>query len=156
MSLSFEELRLAPIMEKRARELAAQFPGLIRYTSGRRTMHDQARVMVMNHLQDKTYLARTYKNGILFQNVVSKRLSAEDMIEALYDLFTSDPSVIDARHAHGNAVDLRPLEYENGEPTAIGAQVIDWIKACPDTVDFRTREGRLRRWHWACTPSTEV
>lgn len=157
MSLTVDQCRLAPVMDKRARELQAEFPGLVRYTSGLRTLYEQAHAMAVNHLQDPVrYLTSQYKSGYLFLAAVGELRTVEAIAVKLHDMIQEDPTLIDARHAKGNAVDILPLEYSDGTPTIVGVQVIAWIKACPDTIDFRTREGKLRRWHWACRDSAEV
>lgn len=157
MSLSVDECRLAPVMDKHARALQKEFPELVRYTSGRRTLYEQAHAMAVNHVQDPVrYLTSQYRNGFLFLAAVNELRTVEQIAVKLFDLFTENPTLIDARHAKGNAVDILPLEYSDGTPTIVGERVIEWIKSCPDTIDFRTREGKLRRWHWACRDSAEV
>jgi hypothetical protein len=83
--------------------------------------------------------------------------SVDEVVEVFYDLMTAQPTLIRSPHLWGDAVDLRPMEDMAAIPTHTGQRVLDWIRACSDTVDFRTREGKkLRRWHWACTRSVEV
>ena len=82
--------------------------------------------------------------------------SVDEVTEVLYDVMEARPALIRSPHLWGHAVDLRPMEDATGHPTPIGAQVMAWIRACGDTEDFRTREGRLRRWHWAVRRATEV
>lgn len=160
MSLTIAQMDLAPVMERRARELDLQFPGLIAFISGRRTVHAQASAMASNHLLDpKTYLMNNYMKSAEFLYALREAPTAdsiEEVTEVFYALMIADPTLIRTPHFLGNAVDLRRMEEANGEPTPSGRQVIAWIKACPDTVDFRTREGKLRRWHWACAASKEV
>ena len=160
MSLTIAQMELAPVMEMRARELELEFPGLIAFVSGRRTVHAQASAMASNHLLDpKTYLMNNYMNAAEFLYALSQAPGAdsiEEVTEVFYNLMMADPSLIRTPHFLGNAVDLKRMEELNGEPTPDGKRVIAWIKACPDTADFRTREGKLRRWHWACAPSKEA
>ena len=155
--LTIERLRLAPIMERRARELELAFPGLIRWTSGRRTVMEQARAMAVNHLHDPLgYMTRTYLRAHLFLDALSMGPAAThvDAVTAVfYQVMVTNPDAVRSTHFDGHAVDLDPMEERDGNPTPDGQQVILWIKTCPDTVDFRTREGNLRRWHWACRAS---
>ena len=152
MSLRIDELRLAPIMKQRATELADAFPDLIRWTSGRRTIHEQAHAMAVNHTLDpKGYMMRSYVHAGDFLGALSARpwaTSIDEITEVFYDVMTEHPGMLLSPHLDGNAVDLQPMEYADGMPTTDGQRVIDWIKACPDTVNFRTREGHLKRWHW--------
>jgi hypothetical protein len=154
MSLTIEEMQLAPIMERRARELDLAFPGLIAFTSGRRSAHAQAHAMAVNHLLDpKAYLMRQYIHAADFIAALAERPhadSVDEVTEVFYDLMVQNPMLVQSGHLSGDCVDLRPMELANDEPTVQGGLVILWIRACPDTTDFRTREGKLRRWHWRC------
>ncbi len=160
MSLTIQELQLAPVMEMRARELELAFPGEITFTSGRRTVHEQAHAMAVNHLQDpKSYLMRQYVHAaeLLMSLVSPVDLSVDEITERLYDVMMDRPYLVRSPHLDGNAVDLLPMEEVDGLPTLSGSLVMGWIKSCADTTDFRTREGPvLHRWHWACVPSEEV
>ncbi len=159
MSLTIQELQLAPVMEMRARELELAFPGEITFTSGRRTVHEQAHAMAVNHLQDpKSYLMRQYVHAaeLLMSLVSPVDLSVDEITERLYDVMIDRPYLVRSPHLDGNAVDIRPLEDTDGHTTEDGLKVHAWIKACPDTTDFRTREGGLHRTHWACVPSSEA
>ncbi len=152
MSLTIAQMDLAPVMEMRARELELAFPGLIHWTSGRRTMYAQARAMAVNHLHDTArYLISQYTNGKRFVAALEAApltRSVEGVTNIFYDLMIREPGLIQSKHFTGHAVDMEPIEDANDTPTAEGNQVISWINACPDTEDFRTREGTLPRWHW--------
>lgn len=158
MALTIAELRLAPIMELRARELALAFPG-VEYVSGLRTPFEQARAMAVNHCLDpKKYLVSQYHRAAEFLDALRLNPDADtvdEVTEVFYRLLIQQPELIRTPHLTGHAVDPRRMEEKDGNPTPIGQQVIDWIRACPDTIDFRTREGNLRRWHWACRAREE-
>ena len=154
MGLRIDALHLSLIMERRARELALAFPDLITYTSGRRDAQAQAHAMAVNHLQDpRSYLLRQYVHGGEFLVQLRDNPAADsvdEVTEVFYETLLARPELIRSPHLTGDAVDRRPLEQADGQPTGQGILVIQWIRRCPDTVDFRTREGSLRRWHWAC------
>jgi hypothetical protein len=159
MSLTIAECHLAPVMELRARELELAFPGLITFTSGRRTLHEQAQAMAVNHVQDpQSYLVRQYIHASDFLHALSglDHYSVDEITEAIYAILVARPFLVSSPHLDGNAVDLRPMELPTGQPTIHGGEVIEWIRARPETTDFRTREGKLRRWHWACVPAVET
>ena len=160
MSLTIAMMDLAPIMEKRARELELAFPNLIHWTSGKRTVYAQARAMAVNHLHDPVrYLVSQYTNGKRFLQALEMGPltgSIEGVTNIFYELMIREPDLIHSSHYTGNAVDIQPIEDANGKPTADGDKVIAWINDCPDTEDFRTREGTLPRWHWQCKASAEV
>ncbi len=161
MSLTFAQMDLTPLMEQRARELDAAFPSLIHWTSGRRTVYAQARAMAVNHLHDPLrYLVSQYTNGKRFVEALSmdamNHSSVESVTNIFYELMIRNPDLIHSTHYEGRAVDIQPIEDANNEPTLDGTRVILWINACPDTEDFRTREGTLPRWHWAVHALIEV
>ena len=157
MSLTIEQMRLAPIMEMRARELDLAFPGLITFTSGRRTVFDQAQAMAVNHLHDPlSYLKRTYVHAselLTALEMAASISSVSEVTQVFYEAMIRNPLLVQSPHLEGNAADLHPMEDSDGDPTPDGQQVILWIKTCPDTVEFLTREGNLPRWHWACRAS---
>lgn len=158
MSKTIEDLKLSPVMRRRAEELQSLFPQVV-YTSGRRTLHDQALAMATNHIQDKSYIQRTYVHAADILTAIEKNAldhSVDSIYAAIYAVLEEDPSLVKSAHLSGDAVDLVPMETKDGLMTPIGLQVADWIKCCADTTDFRVREGNLRRWHWACTASKEV
>jgi hypothetical protein len=152
--MTIHEMHLAPLMRFRAEQLQAKVPA-VQYLSGRRNVRSQANAMATNHLEDATYLVTTYRNGRLFLEAiqrlpVSAHRSHTHIAKALEGLMSEQPHLLQWTHKDGNAVDLLPMEDANGQPTREGQHVISWIRACPDTTDFRIREGKLVRWHWAC------
>ena len=160
MSLTIAELQLAPIMELRARELQLAFPGLVEYVSGRRTMHEQAHAMAVNHLlAPRSYMMNQYHRAADFLDALRQQPDADtvdEITEVFYQLMVQHPELIKSPHLAGSAVDPRRLEDDKGNPTPVGSEVINWIRACPDTIDFRTRESGIRRWHWACRSNGTV
>lgn len=157
MSKTIDELNLAPLMRMRAEELLTKFPE-VRFTSGRRTLHEQAHAMAVNYMQDPQFIIRTYVRAAELMSAIQEanvKGSVDSLTEVIYDTLQAAPGLVKGPHLDGHAVDLRPMEFAN-KPTPIGQQVIDWIKMCPDTTDFRDREGGLIRWHWACVPGKEV
>jgi len=158
MSKTISELQLAPLMDVRARELLHRFPMVV-YSSGRRTLHEQAHAMAVNHIQDSGYLMRTYFHAaelLRAINLYSLPHSIDSVTDAIYWTLMDDSTLVKGPHLTGDAVDIVPMESVDGTPTPAGQEVIEWIKSCPDTTDFRTRENQLRRWHWACVPPVEI
>lgn len=160
MSLTISDMCLAPTMARNAIALELAFPGLITWTSGRRTLHEQARAMATNHLLDpRAHLVQTYMHASDFLEALRKQPHAdmvEEITEIFYTLMQADPSLVRSAHLLGNACDMRRLEESSGEPTPDGRRVVEWIQACPETADFRRREGKRRIWHWACVASATV
>lgn len=160
MSLTIDQMHLNPVMDRCARELEHEFPGLITFTSGRRDDHQQAHAMAVNHVLDpKHYLMRQYVNASEFLCCLTEHpeaTSIDEITELFYQLLVQTPLLVQSPHRSGGAVDLRPMEQPNGEPTEEGARVILWIRARRETTDFRTREGKLKRWHWACALTVDA
>jgi hypothetical protein len=161
--MRIEYLNLSPTMEQRARELQAVYP-FVEYTSGRRTITQQASAMAVNIVRadDRQWIAKTYRNGARLQRVVDTSvgvLAVGTLTHALMQEMRQMPPdelYTLSKHFQGDAVDLQPLEDEWGIVTADGAHVVDWIRACPDTTQFLKREGGLRRWHWSCAESQVI
>lgn len=160
MGLSIAQLCLAPVMERRARELELAFPGQIQYVSGLRTPFEQARAMAANHLlEPRSFLVNQYIHASEFLEALRLNPDADtvdEVTEVFHTLLLQNPDLVKSPHLTGHAVDPRRMEERDGTPTPIGRQVVDWIRACPDTIDFRMRESGLRRWHWACAASRPV
>ncbi len=158
---TIDELDLDPIMKSRAEELRAKCPWVI-YTSGRRNLEQQARAMAQNHIADpQTYLVKTYTQGKVFlASIVDMapvdQRSIEKVTNAIATVLKEQPNLLHWRHQDGTCVDIQPVEDAFGEPTEKGQEVIRFIRNCPDTVTFLTREGGLRRWHWECRKAQPV
>jgi len=151
--MTIDQLQLAPVMERQARALQTAFPNVV-YISGRRDLARQAQAMAANYIQDpQGYLVHNYIHAAELQAAVDAQrevTSLDGIAHLFYTVMEGDPSLVRSPHLDGDAVDLLPMEDAHGQSTAEGNEVIDWIQACPDTTDFRMREGRLVRWHWAC------
>src|SRR5574337_560239 len=148
MAKTIAEMNLSPVMKSRAEELVSMFPN-VKFTSGRRTLHEQAHAMAVNYIQDKQFLTRTYIHAAELMQAVEQcdtPNSVDGITEALYQTLEENPDLVKGPHLSGDAVDIAPMEI-GGLPTPTGMCVIEWIKKCPDTTDFRTREGNLSRWH---------
>lgn len=151
---------LAPVMQRRARELQAVEPTVV-YLSGRRDLKAQAHAMACNVVSDRHWIRKTYKRAATLQTAVDQHPEATTVaaLEAvLYATLTAlSPADVDAvsDHLRGNAVDLAPMEAA-GLLTDDGMRVVRWIRACPDTKWFTQREGGKIRWHWSVHESAEV
>lgn len=139
-------------MRANAGALQALYPSVV-YISGRRNAAAQANAMAGNHLQDPHALAATYKNGAVFLAAIERLPKSAQgkrthIAQAIEGLLISQPHLLEWKHKDGNAVDLQPMEDAMAQPTALGRLVLTWIRECPETVYFTTREGGLVRWHW--------
>lgn len=157
--MTFTQLNLSPLMEQRAKELQAAYP-IVQYISGRRSLESQAHAMAINYLQDpRSYLSRNYVHAAELQSALDTQShgnSVAAIAQIILTAMETNPALVQSPHLHGDAVDLIPLEYLDGDLTPTGQEVMGWIRDCPDTVDFRTREGKLVRWHWSVRSSAEI
>lgn len=158
--MTIDELKLDAIMRFRAEQLQAKVPS-VEYISGRRGPSAQAWAMAGNHLEDASYLAKTYKNGRTFLEAIHRMSVGQqknrwEISNTIHRLLVSQPELLHWTHRDGTAVDLVPLETPDGQLTEDGKKAVAFIESCPDTVYFTRREGTLRRWHWECQKAAET
>ena len=162
--MTLSDCDLAPPMHDAAQKLLLVFP-FVQFTSGRRSLEDQAMTMAENILKarDRNWIRQTYKRAAELQTWVDLHPEITDeeaLAEGLHATLVSmgDEASKVSDHLTGMAVDLKPMERlivmkdlsKVWVETEEGRQVIEWIRAYHATKTFLTREGGLRRWHWAC------
>lgn len=159
--MNLEQLRLSPYTLEQARKLKERFPFLV-FTSGRRSLEDQARVMAANVMKNRQWIKQTYREGHLIQPVVDQAPQGASQVQlegliynrmlALNDLETMKISA----HLTGDAFDIQPVVDKEGLPTSEGFEVVDFIRR--DLRDSRLllREGGLVIWHCQFPRSVEV
>jgi len=157
--MNIAAMGLTPRMAARATELQTAFPTVV-YTSGRRTLQAQAHAMAVNTTMNRNFIRQTYVHAALLQTTIDAHPEAVE-VSQIENLLVADMNALApadlnriSRHLTGDAVDLLPMEDDTGTPTDVGAQVIAWIKACPDTDIMLLREAGLVKWHWQITPSS--
>ena len=145
--MTIEELQLEPIAEQAARLLKQKHPN-IQFTSGRRTVAQQAHAMAANivSLNDRQWIEKTYLAGAKLQKWVDDHPNAVtvDQITAglleTMNAMTDDERLRISRHLTGRAFDVRPVTQNAG---AIKAD----ISALPGLQKFLEKEGGHVRWH---------
>ena len=137
------ELNLEPDVAAKARELLASHPGVV-FTSGRRTVAQQARAMSSNVLLNRRYIGATYRDSAvirLMQQWVDTHPEAKTLTALTVGLNRILRAVPEGELSHislhlvGRAFDVAP-----------GSCPEQAIRDLKPTV-FLTHEGGLTRWH---------
>lgn len=145
--MTIEELQLEPIADHGARLLQQKHPN-IEFTSGRRTIAQQAHAMASNivSLHDRQFIGKTYFAGAKLQQWVDAHPNAVtvDAISAgllgVMNGMAEDEVLKISRHLTGRAFDVRPVTQNAG---AIKAD----IRALPGLNKFLEKEAGHVRWH---------
>ena len=145
--MDIEQLNLEPVAEAGARKLKELFPH-IDFTSGRRSLRDQARAMSQNVTLNNSWIYQTYTGSeaaISLQDYVDHHLNQtakhyEDAFTTILEKFSSDQLTRLSKHLGGQAFDIRPT-----------TQDADAIKTTAHSLTgltkFLDKEGGLVRWH---------
>lgn len=141
--MTISELDLQPDVRAKAEELLRAQPHVV-FTSGRRTIQDQARAMSQNVVQNRRYVAETYRASRI-RDMLQRWLTAhpeavtEAQIAAGFEHILSAVPATELRHlsAHliGRAFDIQPHSASVGAVQALGPR------------QFLTHEAGLVRWH---------
>lgn len=145
--MTIEELQLAPVAKEAAEKLQAKYPHLV-FTSGRRTVPQQARAMAANIVKtgNRQWIAQTYLAGAKLQqwvnnhpNTVSLEVIANGLERVLLNMSEGERLKI-SRHLTGHAFDVQPV-------TKDAAAIKNFIRQLPGLHKFLEREGGAIRWH---------
>jgi hypothetical protein len=150
--VNLNQLLLDDDVQAVARELWEGFPG-IQFTSGRRTLQDQAHAMAENVALNRRWIVQTYARSLASvdcQSWVDNNPDATttEQIAAglLHSLNLLSKQALDklSKHLIGRAFDVQPMAYPDG--LAVKA----WLKAKAAQMNgkFLEREGGLLRWHF--------
>jgi hypothetical protein len=142
-----DRLDLVEVARTAAYALRAKFP-TVRFTSGRRTLADQARAMAQNIVAQRDYIKATYAPGraaSACQAWVDANPTATTAVtialglQATLDALPPNDAYALSLHLTGRAFDILP----DGNVAPIRAA----LKAMPGFVQFLEKEGKLTRWH---------
>lgn len=164
LSVTIAQMKLSPNARKGAEWAKTRHPNLV-FTSGRRDVRDQARVMANNVTKyGRGWLIATYKptpilktlNGWLDANpsVADSKTIADGFYDCLLACHSTDLSAV-SRHLTGDAWDAQwPASNEEGE--RIAADIRQQMPAEYGLDKVITREGALRVIHVQFAASVEV
>jgi hypothetical protein len=143
--MTIEELNLEPAAKKAATILLEKFPQL-KFTSGRRSVFQQAHAMAGNVVKKRDWIGKTYLAAGKLQKWVDNHPEAKtvDAITAGLEKTMNDMPKAEllkiSRHLVGKAFDVRPV-------TANAKAIKAFIKTLPGLHKFLDKEGGLSRWH---------
>jgi hypothetical protein len=150
MGLTVAQMKLEPVAHEAALRLQKSCPG-VQFTSGRRTMQDQARAMTANLRSNVRWIGQTYTHGQALQAWVDRHvhhMTWDELEQGLFEQLMAMPNAHQiSRHLTGLAFDVLPMTDHDGMPTANGRAVMDFIQNELQPRRFLTREGGLIRWH---------
>lgn len=144
------ELDLAEPALGVALALEAAFP-FVEFTSGRRSLAEQAQVMAENVVRNPRWIVQTYKAckaSTACQDWCDRHIGAPlaalsaGLLSVLCALPESEVKRV-SKHLAGLAFDVRPIAGPEGLPVAV------WLRLKVATLGgkFLEREGGLTRWH---------
>lgn len=143
--MTIEEMDLQPAAKKAATILQSKHPN-IQFTSGRRSLSQQAHAMAANVIKNRKWIGQTYLAGAKLQKWVDQHPEAKTVDQITAGLaqvmkgMPEDELMKISRHLTGRAFDVRPV-------TANAAAVKADILKLPGLHKFLDKEGGLVRWH---------
>ncbi len=170
-----QDLQLAPVALQGASILYDAFWEVLTFTSGARTLEEQARAMAHNVQRNRRYIAETYTRKDRPSHAVAtalqvwvdghpQALTTTELASGFLDVLNELPhGRLISYHCwriNGQpaslAFDLEPLEDLQGFTTLVGHEVRQAIQALPGLDAFVTREGGLHIWHVQFAPPITV
>lgn len=144
---TIEALHLEETARNAAKILKAEHPNIV-FTSGRRTVADQAHAMASNIVKsgNRHWIGQTYLAGQKLQHWVDQHPQAKTVDEITAGLtsvmngMTDDERAHLSKHLIGRAFDVQPV-------TQNAAAIEADINKLPGKTKFLTKEGGLVRWH---------
>lgn len=146
--LSIDDLDLAEYAKSGAVSLQTKYPDTV-FTSGRRTIQQQADAMAHNVASNRQWIKQTYKASPqrdALQKWVDDNPDATDEsdisagLKSVMDGWTDDQKGNFSRHIVGLAFDVQPVD-ENAD------EIKDYIRKLPHLHKFLDKEGGLTIWH---------
>ena len=143
--MTIEELQLEPVAKNAATILHSKYPQL-EFTSGRRSIFQQAHAMARNVVLNRKWISQTYLAGAKLQQWVDKHPGAKTVDAITAGLEQTMKTMPEAellkisRHLTGKAFDVRPV---TANATAIKADILKLL----GVINSSTKEGGLVRWH---------
>jgi hypothetical protein len=143
--MTIEELQLAPVAKNAATILQSKHPQ-IEFTSGRRSIFQQAHAMANNVAVNRKWIGQTYLAGAKLQQWFDRHPEAKTVdaitagLEQTMNAMPEAELLKISRHLTGKAFDVRPV---NANAAAIKADIL----RLPGLHKFLDKEGGLLRWH---------
>lgn len=147
--MNIADLDLAEPALSAAKALLAAHPAVL-FTSGRRSVDEQASAMAGNIVSNRRWIAETYVSTYqaaqlqawVAQHPEAARASAiAQGLAAIMTPWTDAQKGALSKHFSGEAFDVQPMTGPEGDA------VMETIRSLPHLTKFLTREGGLTRWH---------
>ncbi|MBE2260944.1 MAG: hypothetical protein IAE88_18965 [Rhodobacteraceae bacterium] len=144
------DLQLRASAEAAAQKLLAQFPNDVKFTSGRRSISQQAAAMAENVVKNRNYIESTYRDTperAQLQQWVDDHPAATKApeiaagLESVMNAWTPAQQQNISRHVTGDAFDIQPVAGPQG------AKIKDAIKKLPKLNWYTFVEAGLPIWH---------
>lgn len=150
--MKLSDLILVEPVQTVARDLAMVFPDVF-FSSGRRTLEQQAYAMADNVVVNRKWIAQTYVASLasaacqacVDANPTEMKVSKiVELLLGVLKAFPEDQLIHLSRHLSGRAFDVDPVDGAKGE------NIKAWLhmRAAQVGGKFLEREGGLRRWHF--------
>jgi hypothetical protein len=145
--MTIDELQLEPVARQAATILKNKHPKL-EFTSGRRTVRQQAHAMAGNIvvLHDRKWIGKTYLAGAKLQQWVDQHPEAltvdaiTEGLEQTMNAMSQDELLKISRHLTGRAFDVKPVILNS-------KKIKTDILQLPGLHKFLDHEGGHVRWH---------
>jgi len=143
--MTIDEMQLEPVAKNAATILQTKHPQL-EFTSGRRSIFQQAHAMANNVAVNRKWIGQTYLAGAKLQQWVDQHPEAKTVdaitagLEQTMKAMPEEELLKISRHLTGKAWDVRPV-------TANTAAIKADILKLPGLHKFLDKEGGLVRWH---------
>lgn len=143
-----EALNLTGLAKTGAYEVKRQFPD-IKFTSGRRSLADQARAMAGNVAQNRLWIARTYAPSVASRacqkwvddNPGKKTASEiETGLRLVLTALPGNQAGQISKHLTGEAFDVQPVTTKDADAIKAAIRKLKGVR-------FLDKEGGLVRWH---------
>src|SRR3954469_8182641 len=142
-----DSLKLSPKARKAAEILLKEHPE-IEFTSGRRTLAEQAKAMAANVVEKRDYIKTTYASNEASKacqkwvhehpEAKTQKEIAKGLLETLTKLGPKAGQI--SKHLTGDAFDVKPVKH-NAEA------IKKSIRELPGVQKFLEKEPGLERWH---------
>jgi hypothetical protein len=146
-SLTISDLRLVDYARDAAAALLAAHPNVV-FTSGRRSVNQQADAMAENTVENRRYIEQTYaanpESRSLQQWVddhpeATSKAAISIGLEDIMRNWTDTQKKTLSRHFSGQAFDVQPVDD--------GDAIKETIRSLPNLRQFLESRGGLTRWH---------
>lgn len=150
LSTGIADLDLGVSAKAAAEALLKQFPADVKFTSGRRSIPEQASAMAANVVKNRKWIEQTYKDTpqraalqkwVDDHPAVTTAAGIAPGLEGVMEAWTEAQKRNFSRHLSGDAFDVQPVAGE------VGTKIKEAISKLPKLNWHTFKEGGLEIWH---------